>query len=87
MNAFKHFIPFHACFRKTPNTSQIPMSHQSAEQIKHLEEEGERKVAELIKTNNITEQTLMNIIHGGNDEFRKMHGRDMTYSEMRSLYG
>jgi hypothetical protein len=86
MNAFKHFIPFHACFRK-PNTSQIPMSHQSAEQMKHLEEEGERKVAELIKTNNITEQTLMNIIHGGNDEFRKMHGRDMTYSEMRSLYG
>jgi hypothetical protein len=55
--------------------------------MKHLEEEGERKVAELIKTNNITEQTLMNIIHGGNDEFRKMHGRDMTYSEMRNLYG
>lgn len=65
----------------------IPMSNQSAEQMKHLEEEGERKVAELIKTNNITEQTLINIIHGGNDEFRKTHGRDMTYAEMRNLYG
>jgi len=61
--------------------------HQSAEQMKHLEEDGERKVAELMKTNNVTEQTLMNIINGGNDEFRKIYGRDMTYAEMRSIYG
>lgn len=87
MNAFKHLNSFHVYFRNHNNTSQIPMSDKSAEQMKHLEEEGERKVVELIKTNNITEQTLMNIIHGGNDEFRKMHGRDMTYAEMRSLYG
>ena len=60
---------------------------EQTEQMKHLEEEGERKVAELMKTNNITEQTLMNILHGGNDAFRKLHGRDMTYSEMRNLYG
>ena len=55
--------------------------------MKQLELEGERKVAELIKTNNITEQTLMNILDGGNDAFRKLHGRDMTYAEMRSIYG
>jgi len=63
------------------------MSGQQTEQMKHLELEGERKVAELIKTNNVTEQTLVNIIDGGNDTFRKMYGRDMTYSEMRNLYG
>lgn len=57
------------------------------EQVNHLEQEGERKIAELMKTNNITEQTLMNIIYGGNDAFRKLYGRDMTYSEMRNLYG
>jgi len=55
--------------------------------MKQLELEGERKVAELIKTNNITEQTLMNILDRGNDAFRKLHGRDMTYAEMRSIYG
>lgn len=89
MNAFKHLNPFHACFRNhRRNHNNKPMSHhQSAEQMKHLEEDGERKVAELMKTNNVTEQTLMNIIHGGNDEFRKIHGRDMTYAEMRSIYG
>jgi len=63
------------------------MSGQQTEQMKQLELEGERKVAELIKTNNITEQTLMNILDGGNDAFRKLHGRDMTYAEMRSIYG
>ena len=59
----------------------------SDQEMKHLEQEGERKVDELIKTNNITEQTIMNVLHEGNDAFRKMYGRDMTYSEMRNLYG
>ena len=44
-------------------------------------------MAELIKTDNVTEKTLLNIIDQGNDEFKTEHGRNMTYSEMRSLYG
>jgi len=55
--------------------------------MKHLEEEGERKVDELMKTNTVSEKTLMDIIKQGNHEFKGEHGRDMTYSEMRSLYG
>lgn len=56
--------------------------------LKHkLEKEGEQKVADLIKTNNVNEKTLVNIIENGNDEFKQIHGRNMTYSEMRSIYG
>ena len=52
-----------------------------------LEKEGEQKVADLIKTNNVNEKTLVSIIENGNDEFKQIHGRNMTYSEMRSIYG
>jgi hypothetical protein len=44
-------------------------------------------VAELIKTGNESEQTLLGIINEGNDEFKRVHGRNMSYSEMRALYG
>ncbi len=52
-----------------------------------LEKEGEQKVVDLIKTNNVNEKTLVNIIENGNDEFKQIHSRNMTYSEMRSIYG
>jgi len=68
-----------------PNPS---MSEESKHQLSTvLEQEGERKVAELIRTNNVSEETLMGIINEGNDAFKSAHGRNMTYSEMRSLYG
>jgi hypothetical protein len=64
------------------------MSEDPKQQLSSvLEQEGERKVAELIKTNNVSEETLMAIINEGNDAFKSAHGRNMTYSEMRSLYG
>jgi hypothetical protein len=64
------------------------MSEESKHQLSTvLEQEGERKVAELIRTNNVSEETLMGIINEGNDAFKSAHGRNMTYSEMRSLYG
>ena len=63
------------------------MSAEKSAFMQHLEQEGERKVAELMKTDNVTEKTLLNIIDQGNDEFKTEHGRNMTYSEMRSLYG
>ena len=75
-----------------PTTTQShnmqPMSEDSKHQLLTvLEQEGERKVAELIKTNNVSEETLMAIINEGNDAFKSANGRNMTYSEMRSLYG
>ena len=52
-----------------------------------LEQDGMNKVEELFITNNVTENSLMNIINEGNDEFKSVNGRNMTYSEMRSMFG
>jgi len=59
----------------------------SALNRKHLEQEDERKVAKLINENTVTEEALMGIINEGNDAFKSVHGRNMTYAEMRSMYG
>ena len=53
----------------------------------NLEQDGMNKVEELFKTNNVTENSLLNIINEGNDEFKSVNGRNMTYSEMRSMFG
>lgn len=60
---------------------------ESTLNVKHLEQEGERKVAKLINENVVTEDALMDIINEGNDAFKSAHGRNMTYAEMRELYG
>lgn len=57
-----------------------------------LEKEGEKKVAALINAGALnegaqTEQTLLAIIDEGNDAFKAVHGRNMTYAEMRGMYG
>jgi hypothetical protein len=53
----------------------------------NLEQDGMNKVEELFKTNNVTENSLLNIINEGNNEFKSANGRNMTYSEMRSMFG
>lgn len=35
----------------------------------------------------LNEGALMAIINEGNDAFKSVHGRNMTYAEMRGLYG
>jgi hypothetical protein len=72
------------------HSSQSIMPHPKSEStpnVKHLEQEGERKVAKLINENAVTEDALMGIINEGNDAFKSAHGRNMTYAEMRSIYG
>ncbi len=67
---------------------QTPKPVESAEELcKKLELEGEQKVEDLMNAKNVSEETLMQIINEGNDEFKNATGRNMTYSEMRSLYG
>ena len=63
------------------------MSAEKSAFMQHLEQEGEKKVDELMNTDNVSEKTLLNIIEQGNHAFKAEHGRNMTYSEMRSLYG
>ena len=62
-------------------TQQTPVNYLN------LEQDGMNKVEELFKTNNVTENSLLNIINEGNDEFKSANGRNMTYSEMRSMFG
>ena len=38
-------------------------------------------------TGALNEGALMAIINEGNDAFKSVHGRNMTYAEMRGLYG
>jgi hypothetical protein len=54
---------------------------------KTIELDGERKLQDLIDTNTLTESNLTQIINQGNDEFKNATGRNMTYSEMRSMFG
>ena len=53
---------------------------EDLEHPEQLEKEDERKVAAF-------EQALLAIIDEGNDAFKAVHGRNMTYAEMRGLYG
>ena len=62
-------------------------TQQSPNNYLNLEQDGMNKVEELFKTNNVTENLLLNIINEGNDEFKSVNGRSMTYSEMRSMFG
>jgi hypothetical protein len=64
-------------------TQQTPVNYLNL----NLEQDGMNKVEELFKTNNVTENSLLNIINEGNDEFKSANGRNMTYSEMRSMFG
>ena len=67
---------------------QTPNGIKSAKELcKKIELEGEQKVEDLMNAKNVSEETLMQIINEGNDEFKNATGRNMTYSEMRSLYG
>jgi hypothetical protein len=65
-----------------PQTQQTPSINYL-----NLEQDGMNKVEELFKTNNVNENSLLNIINEGNDEFKSVNGRNMTYSEMRSMFG
>lgn len=56
--------------------------------MEKLESEGMDKVVELWKNGKQFDiDSLMNIMKEGAEEFKKKEGRNMSYAEMRSLYG
>ena len=69
------------------STQSDLQTQQSPINYLNLEQDGMNKVEELFKTNNVTENSLMTIINEGTDEFKSVNGRNMTYSEMRSMFG
>jgi hypothetical protein len=72
-------------------TSQPKQDTENRELLKKLEKDGERQVAELLKTPPQSQSefgnSLVNIMSRGTAEFKEKTGRNMTYSEMRQLYG
>ena len=55
---------------------------------KALEDKGMQQVKDLQKVKaSVVEDNLTSIMQSGFDEFKKETGRQMTYSEMRELYG
>jgi hypothetical protein len=40
-----------------------------------------------VGTGALNEGALLAIINEGNDAFKSVHGRNMTYAEMREMYG
>jgi hypothetical protein len=55
--------------------------------MKKLEKEGMEKVQNLHNTNTCNMDTLTQIMKEGEEEFKEKTGRNMTYSEMRRMYG
>ena len=68
---------------KTPEKKQDELD----ELMKKLEKEGMEKVQNLHNTNTCNMDTLTQIMKEGEQEFKQKTGRNMTYSEMRRMYG
>jgi gas vesicle protein len=68
---------------KTPEKKEDPLN----ELMKKLEKEGMQKVKKLNETSNCNMDTLTQVIKEGEEEFKQNTGRNMTYSEMRRMYG
>jgi hypothetical protein len=68
---------------KTPEIKEDALN----ELMKKLEKEGMQKVQNLHNTNTCNMDTLTQIMKEGEEEFKQKTGRNMTYSEMRRMYG
>jgi hypothetical protein len=72
-----------------PTPENTPEKKEDAlnELMKKLEKEGMEKVQNLHNTNTCNMDTLTQIMKEGEEEFKQNTGRNMTYSEMRRMYG
>jgi hypothetical protein len=72
-----------------PTPENTPEKKEDAlnELMKKLEKEGMEKVQNLHNTNTCNMDTLTQIMKEGEEEFKQKTGRNMTYSEMRRMYG
>lgn len=71
-------------------TSQIPTSQKNVETvICELEAKAHAQLPAALKQPSMekTGEELIGIMNRGFDEFRRQTGRDMTYSEIRDVYG
>lgn len=63
------------------------LSKDQLEVLYQLEKKTEQQTINMLATNSVTEQNLVNIINNVNEEFKKTTGHYMSYSEMREMMG
>jgi len=73
--------------KKTEINETIKTCENLQEIIKKIESDGEKQLDELKKQGNINQDSLINLMKSGENEFIKRTGRRMTYGEMRQMYG
>ena len=89
----KNLYEYNTQMENKSNETSIHIKEPSSELLDKLEEDGYKKLATLGETlpQNASPEyvcdALINIMHSGNEEFKKTIGRPMTYAEMRQAYG
>jgi hypothetical protein len=73
--------------KKTEINETIKTCENLQEIIKKIESDGEKQLDELKKQGNIHQDSLINLMKSGENEFVKRTGIRMTYGEMRQMYG
>jgi hypothetical protein len=65
------------------------MNTETNKNTQQIMKEIEKKTEAYVITNmsSLTSEKLVNIMSKGSEEFKQKTGRDMTYSEMRQMYG
>ena len=78
----------------SPNKTTDTKTEEKIDLIKimnEIEDKTTNKIMDFKKkgfeTNQQAQTTLINIMQKGADEFKEKTGRNMTYSEMRQMYG
>ena len=65
-----------------------PFTEEELTKIKNkLEIEGMEKSKNMLISGNITEKNIKDILADGAKQFEEQTGRQMTYGEMREMYG
>jgi hypothetical protein len=65
------------------------MNTETNKNTQQIMKEIEKKTEAYVITNmsSLTSEKLVNIMSKGSEEFKQKTGRDMTYSEMREMFG
>jgi hypothetical protein len=70
----------------TKNTKSV--TEEELTKIKNkLEIEGMEKTKNILMSGNITENKIKDVLNEGAKQFEQQTGRQMTYGEMREMYG
>jgi hypothetical protein len=70
----------------TKNTKK-PVTEDLTKIKNKLENEGMEKAKNMLISGNITEKKIMDVLNEGAKQFQEQTGRQMTYGEMREMYG